>query len=62
MNKNTKKKIGLGLALAGLSLALYIDNQCFVAKENKVLLQSPKISSPIKITQISDFHSNALKI
>lgn len=61
MNKNIKKKIGLGLALAGLSLALYIDNQCFVAKENKVLLQSPKISSPIKITQISDFHSNALK-
>lgn len=56
-----KTKIITGLALAGLCLALYIDRQCFVAKEEKVILKSEKIKNPIKITQITDFHSNAIK-
>ena len=56
-----KTKIITGLALAGLCLALYIDRQCFVAKEEKVILKSEKIKKPIKITQITDFHSNAIK-
>lgn len=56
-----KSKIITGLALAGLALALYVDNQCFVAKEEKVTLKSEKITNPIKITQITDFHSNAVK-
>ena len=56
-----KSKIITGLALAGLCLALYVDRQCFVAKEEKVILKSEKIKKPIKITQITDFHSNAIK-
>ena len=56
-----KTKIITGLALAGLCLALYVDRQCFVAKEEKVILKSEKIKKPIKITQITDFHSNAIK-
>lgn len=56
-----KTKIITGLALAGLCLTLYVDRQCFVAKEEKVILKSEKIKKPIKITQITDFHSNAIK-
>lgn len=56
-----KTKIITGLALEGLCLALYVDRQCFVAKEEKVILKSEKIKKPIKITQITDFHSNAIK-
>ena len=56
-----KTKIITSLALAGLCLALYVDRQCFVAKEEKVILKSEKIKKPIKITQITDFHSNAIK-
>ena len=56
-----KNKIITGLALAGLCLALYVDRQCFVAKEEKIILKSEKIKNPIKITQITDFHSNAIK-
>ena len=56
-----KTKIITGLALAGLCLTLHVDNQCFVAKEEKVILKSEKIKKPIKITQITDFHSNAIK-
>lgn len=56
-----KTKIITGLALAGLCLALYVDRQCFVAKEEKIILKSEKIKNRIKITQITDFHSNAIK-
>ena len=59
-NKN-KIKLGLGLVGIGLSLGLYINNQCFLAKEEKITLRSEKINSPIRITQISDLHSNAIK-
>lgn len=54
-------KIALGLTATAMALGLYINNQCFVAKEEKVTLTSEKIKNPIKITQISDFHSNAIK-
>ena len=59
-NKN-KIKLGLSLVGIGLSLGLYINNQCFLAKEEKITLRSEKINSPIRITQISDLHSNAIK-
>lgn len=60
MKKKTKKILA-GLVIAGLALAIYVDNQCFVARENKVVIENKKITSPIKVTQISDFHSNAIK-
>lgn len=56
-----KTKIALGLTASVLALGLYINKQCFVAKEETVTLASEKLQSPIKITQISDFHSNAIK-
>lgn len=59
MNKKTAKKIGLGLLALGAGFLIYNDHQCFVAKENRINLESEKLSSPIRITQISDFHSNA---
>ena len=55
-----KRKIGLGLLGAGLGLGYYINRQCFCAKEKRVTLYSKKAKSPIRITQISDFHSNVL--
>lgn len=61
MNRKTKLKIGAGLVAAAVGLALYIDHQCFVAREEKITLRSEKLTEPIRITQISDFHSNALK-
>ena len=57
----TKNKIALGLTVSTLALGLYINKQCFVAKEEKVALKSEKLKNPVKITQISDFHSNAIK-
>jgi phosphoesterase len=56
-----KSKIILGLAAAAVGLGFYIDNQCFKAKEKKIELVSEKLQNPIKITQITDFHSNAIK-
>ena len=57
----TKNKIALGLTVSALALGLYINKQCFVAKEEKIVLKSEKLKNPVKITQISDFHSNAIK-
>lgn len=59
MSNKTTKKIGLGFLALGVGFLIYNDHQCFVGKENKVELKSQKIDSPIKLTQISDFHSNA---
>ena len=59
MNKKIRKKIGLGLLALGAGFLIYNDHQCFIAKENRISLESEKISSDIRITQISDFHSNA---
>ena len=56
-----KTKIALGLTTSALALGIYINNQCFVAKEEKITLKNEKLNSPVKITQISDFHSNAIK-
>lgn len=56
-----KTKIALGLTTSALTLGLYINNQCFVSKEEKITLKNEKLNSPVKITQISDFHSNAIK-
>ncbi|BFL72735.1 MULTISPECIES: metallophosphoesterase [Anaerococcus] len=61
MNNKNKVKLGTGLIVAGILIGAYIDKQCFVAKEEKVILKSEKIKNPIRITQISDFHSNAIK-
>lgn len=55
-----KKKMALGLGVFALGLGLYIDRQCFYAKEKRIKLYSPKIKTPLRITQISDFHSNVL--
>ncbi|MFO3717931.1 metallophosphoesterase [Anaerococcus sp. ENR1011] len=56
-----KTKIALGLTASALALGLYINNQCFVAKEEKITLKNEKLNKPVKITQISDFHSNSIK-
>lgn len=45
----------------GFGLYKYIDYQCFYAKENTVTMTSKKVKNEIKISQISDFHSNELK-
>lgn len=58
--KIRKRNIALGLGLGTLGLGFYINRQCFYANEKKITLYSPKIDSPIKITQITDFHSNVL--
>ena len=56
-----KNKSIASLVLAGLCLAIHVDKECFLAKEERVYLKSDKIKNPIKITQITDFHSNAIK-
>lgn len=56
-----KKKIVAGILLATTILAgKYIHDQCFVAVEKRIELFSKKVKDPIKITHISDFHSNVL--
>lgn len=44
-----------------LLLSIYIYYQCRWAKEVRIKLENKKISGKIKISQISDFHSNRLK-
>lgn len=58
--KIRKRKLALGLGLGALGLGFYINRQCFYANEKKITLYSPKIEDPIKITHITDFHSNVL--
>lgn len=56
-----KKKIVAGLALATMVLTgKYIHDQAFVGVEKKLTIKSPKVNKDIKITHISDFHSNVL--
>ena len=56
-----KKKIVAGILLATTILTgKYIHDQCFKAVEKRVWLFSDKVKDPIKITHISDFHSNVL--
>lgn len=54
-------KILIVLGIIFLVLYKYIDYQCFYARENLVTMTSDKIKNEIKLTQISDFHSNTPK-
>lgn len=55
-------KLGVGLALVGVLLgANYVHDQCFVAVEKRETFYSDKLKNDIKISHISDFHSNAIK-
>ncbi len=57
-SKKHKRLLALGL---GIALFLkYNENQCFNAKRKDVFINSSKIRSDIRITQISDFHSNVI--
>lgn len=57
-----KKKIVAGLLLATTILTgKYIHDQCFKAVEKRIGLFSDKVKDPIKITHISDFHSNVVE-
>ena len=56
-----KKKIVAGLLLATTILTgKYIYDQCFKAIEKRIELFSDKVKDPLKITHISDFHSNVV--
>lgn len=56
-----KKKIVAGLVLATMVLSgKYLHDQAFVGVEKKLTIKSPKVNKDIKITHISDFHSNVL--
>lgn len=56
-----KNKVLVFLLILILLLAAYDYRQCFYAKKVEVDFQSEKVKRPLKITQISDFHSNKLK-
>lgn len=55
------KKIVAGLALATMVLTgKYLHDQAFVGVEKKVTIKNSKIKTDLKITHISDLHSNAI--
>lgn len=59
--KKNKKKIVAGLVLATMVLAgKYLHDQAFVGVEKKIVLKNKKVKDDIKITHITDFHSNVL--
>lgn len=61
MNKKNKKKIVTGLVLATMVLTgKYLHDQAFVGVEKKIVLKNEKVKDDIKITHITDFHSNVL--
>lgn len=53
--------IVLAILVLLVSIRKYILIQTTIAKENKVIIKSKKVKNEIRITQISDFHSNTLK-
>ncbi|MDO5047204.1 MAG: metallophosphoesterase [Anaerococcus sp.] len=53
-----KKRLALGLS--AMTLAVYLDRQAFKARESRVVLRSKKALEDIRISQISDFHSNVI--
>lgn len=56
-----KKKLVAGLALATMVFTgKYLHDQAFVAVEKKLTIKSAKVNNDIKITHISDFHSNVI--
>lgn len=61
MNKKNKKKIVAGAILATMALTgKYLHDQAFVGVEKRIVLTNPKVKEDIKITHITDFHSNVL--
>lgn len=61
MNKKNKKKIVATAILATMVLGgKYLHDQAFMGVEKRIVLKNPKVKEEIKITQISDFHSNVL--
>lgn len=61
MNKKNKKKIVATAILATMVLGgKYLHDQAFVGVEKSIVLTNPKVKNEIKITQISDFHSNVI--
>lgn len=61
MNKKNKKKIVATAILATMVLGgKYLHDQAFVGVEKSIVLKNPKVKNEIKITQISDFHSNVI--
>ena len=61
MNKKNKKKIVATVILATMVLGgKYLHDQAFVGVEKSIVLTNPKVKNEIKITQISDFHSNVI--
>lgn len=55
------KKIVAGLLLATMVLTgKYLHDQAFVGVEKKVTIKNSKIKTDLKITHISDLHSNAI--
>lgn len=56
-----KKKLVAGLALATMVFTgKYLHDQAFVGVEKKLTIKSAKVNNDIKITHISDFHSNVI--
>lgn len=56
-----KKKLVAGLALATMVFTgKYLHEQAFVGVEKKLTIKSAKVNNDIKITHISDFHSNVI--
>lgn len=61
MNKKNKQKIVATAILATMVLGgRYLHDQAFVGVEKSIILTNPKVKNEIKITQISDFHSNVI--
>lgn len=55
------KKLVAGLALATMVLTgKYLHDQAFVAVEKRIAIKNPKLKTDLKITHISDLHSNFL--
>ncbi|WP_311492129.1 metallophosphoesterase, partial [uncultured Anaerococcus sp.] len=55
------KKLVAGLVLATMVLTgKYLHDQAFVGVEKKVTIKNSKIKTDLKITHISDLHSNAI--
>lgn len=56
-----KKKLVAGLVLATMVFTgKYLHDQAFVGVEKKLTIKSAKVNNDIKITHISDFHSNVI--
>lgn len=61
MNKKNKKKLVAGAVLATMILTgKYLYDQAFVGLEKRIVLKNSKVKDDIKITHITDFHSNVL--